>query len=517
MAVGRSAGWLDQQARKNAAAFGCHREETHVSCDGVCARHRGRKSTFHKETEPQAFDNLSPRSRREKVAACRLMKRSAVANVGSAERRKDAGREASSSSVFSPTHEKENGCCFRNDDGELLCFHRKYANMAEAQQQLHLNGFYMMLIVSVLLNLSEKWGLDHGKIGNIEDIAYPRKACTPGGSFLCADTILWYAYNPPSFMGILMSVVYFLKYDDSRAVFATILCSMVVVGWEFPFLSNHSNLYLFISLFTMVFFTPISPTSRSPAPDVAQEPGGSMGRSVGDDPSASQRWWSFSSMSSSSPSLSNLDSMKRLLGSALAIVYFVAGFHKLNSDFMRGCGVNFLARFVHRFVPDAWGFYFMHIIHREEVFQPLNASILVLELLSGLLMFIPSAAWIGITGAIALHAILSLISFYDFAAVALAVLYIIVPILDDDRCAHARSPRVSHQEVNTADSSPSSSRTSDAIQELRAPSCTDSGQHVTSSCRIRVYRATTNKGRRSVLSNCSAASGTSIRTSFATE
>ena len=287
--------------------------------------------------------------------------------------------------------------CFRNADGELLRFHRSYASMAEAQRQLQLNGYYMMLMVSVLLNLTEKWGLDHGKIANAEDGAYPRRACAPGGVLLCADTVLWYAYNPPAFAAVAIAVVYFLKYDSGAVVFASIACSAAVVGWEFPFLSNHSNLYVFVSLFTLLLFTPS-----------AGNPGA-------------------------------LGAMRRLLGSGVAVVYLLAGFHKLNSDFMRGCGVNFLLRFVDRFAPDAVRGALAELVRREAVYVPVNASILALELLSGALMFAPPVAWAAVAGAMLLHAVLSLISFYDFAAVALAVLYLIVPIAEHDRCAPRRA------------------------------------------------------------------------------
>ena len=73
-------------------------------------------------------------------------------------------------------------------------------------------------------------------------------------------------------------------------------------------------------------------------------------------------------------------------------MYLLAGFHKLNSDYMRGCGVNFLLRFVDRFVPDAMRAPLAELVRREAVYVPVNASILALELLSGALMFAPPVA-----------------------------------------------------------------------------------------------------------------------------
>ena len=96
-------------------------------------------------------------------------------------------------------------------------------------------------------------------------------------------------------------------------------------------------------------------------------------------------------------------------------------------------------RFVDRFAPDAVRGALAELVRREAVYVPVNASILALELLSGALMFAPQVAWAAVAGAMLLHAVLSLISFYDFAAVAFAVLYLIVPIAEHDRCAPRRA------------------------------------------------------------------------------
>lgn len=280
--------------------------------------------------------------------------------------------------------------------------------MADAQESLHVNGFYMMLLTSVVINLTETWGVDHGKIANVDDIEYPRTACVRGGTFFCAETMWWYAYHTPSFVAIAIFATYCAAYNNSVVVFAALAASLVAVGWEFPFLSNHSNLYVFMSLFALMLFTPpLGATTMR---------GGGGGDAIRQH------------------SKSRLAAMKTVLGCGLALVYIFAGFHKLNTDFIQGCGKNFLFRYYVHYWP-SWlsAKTVTSLIKNPYVYVPINVSVVWLELISGVALFFPSVAWIGILGAVFLHTMVSIISFYDFAAVALAVLYIILPITDDNR------------------------------------------------------------------------------------
>ena len=116
---------------------------------------------------------------------------------------------------------------FVDAEGRRMNFHKRYASMDDAQMSLHVNGFYMMLLTSVVINLTETWGVDHGKIGNVEDLRYPRTACVPGGSFFCAETMRWYAYHTPSFAAIAIFAAYCTAYTNSVVVFGALAASFV--------------------------------------------------------------------------------------------------------------------------------------------------------------------------------------------------------------------------------------------------------------------------------------------------
>ena len=297
---------------------------------------------------------------------------------------------------------------FVDADGRRVNFHMRYASMDDAQMSLHVNGFYMMLLTSVVINLTETWGVDHGKIANVEDLKYPRTPCVPDGTFFCAETMWWYAYHTPSFAAIAIFAAYCTAYTNSVVVFGALAASFVAVGWEFPFLSNHSNLYVFMSLFALILFTPPlgARTSSGSGRNAIRRHGNS----------------------------SRLAAMKTVLGCGVALVYFFAGFHKLNTDFIQGCGKNFLFRYYIHYWPSFMPAKMVtSLIKSPFVYIPINVSVVWLELFSGVALFFPSIAWMGILGAVFLHTMVSIISFYDFAAVALAVLYIIIPITDDNR------------------------------------------------------------------------------------
>lgn len=105
----------------------------------------------------------------------------------------------------------------------------------------------------------------------------------------------------------------------------------------------------------------------------------------------------------------------------IAVVYFMTGFHKLNTDFFTpevSCMSNFLNRFVNIVTYDV-DFTFSEI----EIF--IFATLVIgLELFGGVFLLFKKTQWIGVLCAICLHIPLSLIIFYDFASVAFALLYL---------------------------------------------------------------------------------------------
>lgn len=296
---------------------------------------------------------------------------------------------------------EEGGVCVKHEErGSNQSIHC-------GQEQLFLNGFYMLLITSVVLNLAEKWGLPSEYAGKLYSDVGLETACETDD--VCWKLVLNFFIDKKSIGSLVIFAIYCAMYNNDITVILIIISSFIIVGWEFPFLSNHSNLYVMMSL--CIIMTYVAPNSVGAASTAK-----------------------LTDYSQPKKQKARLVVMRSTLGRALGIVYFMAGFHKINSDFAKGCGTNFLRRFVWKVT------FFLHESTKEwlsenvcslpAVYLPINISVVLLELFSGVFLFHPPMAWIGVCGAAMLHAMVSLIGFVDFAAVALSVLYLILPIVE---------------------------------------------------------------------------------------
>jgi hypothetical protein len=114
--------------------------------------------------------------------------------------------------------------------------------------------------------------------------------------------------------------------------------------------------------------------------------------------------------------------MRPLLQSAAVLMYFLAGFHKLNADF-----VDPEVSCVPLFMGD------LAAIVRYRLPDDPTASVVVAwlvigaELIGGLLLAVPRFQLPVLVFAWTMHAVLALIHFVDFAALALAILFTFVP------------------------------------------------------------------------------------------
>ena len=234
---------------------------------------------------------------------------------------------------------------------------------APSQAQLRLNGFILLLASSLFQDVIEDYGETDGE------------------------------YDHEPIVTLLVMVALLSARFALPVVCSYALCVISWKGSRFPGTSNHANLQLFIHASLLVAATPHSLHTQRAAYD------------------------------------SILRASSSTCEGALAIAYIWAGWHKMNYDFFstrHGCALNFINRWSRRLLKlppigtvDADGPLWPLIMAAGLGAILLECGAGVLQLQSG-----AGARSLGVACALMLHVPLSLISFFDFSSVALAVFYL---------------------------------------------------------------------------------------------
>jgi hypothetical protein len=195
------------------------------------------------------------------------------------------------------------------------------------------------------------------------------------------ETTLWNASRPDNLIYVAAVFLPVLFRFHSIAILVSLGVNLFSAIDELPYAPNHSVLALVVTLATALFYS---------------------------------RKLLFGG---------ELAILKPFCGAVLALMYFWAGFHKLNTDFFfpeSSC--------VGIFAQLAWSSF---DVGDAPEFPPAfivasAVATVVLELLAGLLLFSRRWLWLGAGCAFLLHVPLSFSGFYNFAALAFAVLTLVL-------------------------------------------------------------------------------------------
>lgn len=179
--------------------------------------------------------------------------------------------------------------------------------------------------------------------------------------------------------------------DKALLFFGSLSFYIIYYLSSLPFLANHSNFYLLISIFVWLWMTSSWIKHRSLTEDQL-----------------------------------NLDfiSVRQTLCLSLFILYFMAGFHKLNWDFLNpdvSCATNFFLRY-------SWEDGIKESIFPTFLLEFSPYLVLGLELLGALFLLTPALQIYGIFMFVGLHSYLVPLSFYDFASICYAILLCFLPL-----------------------------------------------------------------------------------------
>ena len=195
-----------------------------------------------------------------------------------------------------------------------------------------------------------------------------------GVTVLALLLVLWVNRARDRARPFLVSVAFFTVYNFAKA----------------PYLANHANYYLLLCAFLMLW--------------------------------ASLSWLRSRKLSEARLGQEFLG-LRPALCLSLVVVYFMAGFHKLNFDFFDpqvSCASDFFLRYsreygfsaslIPRFLLD-WSPYL----------------VVVVELVGALLLLVPRTQLLGVLSFVGLHSYLSPLSFYDFASICYSILLCFMP------------------------------------------------------------------------------------------
>ncbi len=186
--------------------------------------------------------------------------------------------------------------------------------------------------------------------------------------------VLWANQARDRALPFLASIAFFTVYNFAKA----------------PYLANHANYYLLVCAFLTIW--------------------------------ASLSWLRSRELSEARLSQEFLE-LRPALCLTLVVVYFMAGFHKLNTDFFDpqvSCASDFFLRYAREY-----GFSASLIPRFLLDWSP--HLVVVVELAGALLLLVPRLQLLGVLCFVGLHSYLAPLSFYDFASICYAILLCFLP------------------------------------------------------------------------------------------
>ena len=203
--------------------------------------------------------------------------------------------------------------------------------------------------------------------------------------------VSYFLHHAELWESALLTVVSMLmmlwQYKTQYKFKSFIVFLMFIVGYyvyRLPFLANHSNLILFTSVFLLISLF------KANKDNVEQI----------------------------------FERLRPSLCLSLAVVYILAGFHKLNYDFFNieaSCATESVRWYL-------WHYGLMEFNIPEWILYALPVLTIVIEIVGGLFLLIPMYRYWGLVMLTGMHVYLSPVSIYDFTSVCLAFMLCFLPL-----------------------------------------------------------------------------------------
>ena len=190
-----------------------------------------------------------------------------------------------------------------------------------------------------------------------------------------------------------LGLVLAISKTKNRALvfFGSLSFYIVYYAVKLPFLANHSNYYLLISIF--IWFWMLG------------------------------SWFKHKKLSEAKL-LIDFIPIRKTLCLSLFVLYFMAGFHKLNADFLNpevSCASNFFLRYT-------WAYGIPATVFPKALLTFSPYLVLSIELIGALFLLVPTLQIYGVLMFVGLHSYLAPLSFYDFASICYAALLCFLPL-----------------------------------------------------------------------------------------